>query len=187
MYRYFCLWAECFSYSVFLSTDGICLMHENHKKEQYFFDEKTVKRLADFASNFSNPCCLCAPTLGVELEKRGIKARTLDIDERFSHLKGFKKYDLYRPQALNEEFGIIICDPPFNIVKLSQLFDAIYMLSKPVQKMWISHLTERKFDVMGTFSIYGLYEVGFFPQYQIPQPETRIQFYGNENQHRPKA
>lgn len=154
-------------------------MHENHKKEQYFFDVGTVQKLADFASKFNNPCCLCAPMLGVELERRGVKTRILDIDERFSHLKGFMKYDLYQPKALNEEFGIIICDPPFKIVSLSQLFNAIRALSGPNQKMWISNLTHRKYDVIGTFAVYGLEETGFYPLYQIPQEPYKIQFFGN--------
>jgi hypothetical protein len=35
--------------------------------------------------------------LGVELEKRAVPTRVLDIDARFSHLSGFSKYDIYRP------------------------------------------------------------------------------------------
>jgi hypothetical protein len=153
-------------------------MHENHKKEQYFFNDETIQKLADFASQFENPCCLCTPTVGVELEKRGIQVTTLDTDERFSNLKGFIKYDLYRPIALDKKFGIILCDPPFNIVKLSQLFTAIRMLSAGFeQPLWISHPEERKYDVMATFFWFKLKETGFFPQYQIPQ--EHIQFYGN--------
>lgn len=154
-------------------------MIELHKKEQYFFDEDTVKKLADFAGKFQNPCCLCAPTLGVELEKRKIPVTTLDIDLRFSNLKGFVQYDLYKPVALDQKFGIIICDPPFNIVKLSQLFTAIRLLSTDKQPLWISHLARRKYDLMATFLWFKLRETGFFPSYQIPQEPNYIQFYGN--------
>ena len=58
-------------------------MYERQEIEQYFFDQPTLDHLAAFAARFSNPCCLCTPSLGEELEKRGVRATTLDLDERF--------------------------------------------------------------------------------------------------------
>src|SRR5687768_13477140 len=58
-------------------------MRERQEIEQYFFDTATLDHLARFAARFPNPCCLCTPSLGAELEARGVKAVTLDIDERF--------------------------------------------------------------------------------------------------------
>ena len=34
---------------------------EIHGKEQFFFDDATVARLADVAGEFERPCALCAP------------------------------------------------------------------------------------------------------------------------------
>lgn len=155
-------------------------MQEFHKKEQYFFDSTTLKTLADFVSKYHNPCCLCVPFLGTELEKRRIKVTTLDIDERFSRLKGFTKYDLYKPQPLDEEFDLIVCDPPFNAVSLSQLFKALKMLSTGYeQPMLVSHLKRRSNDIIATFTRFNLQPTGFHPQYQIPQHPTNIEFFGN--------
>ena len=67
--------------------------------------------------------------LGVELERRGVACATLDVDERFAHLQGFKKFDVYRPTWQAERFGAIFCDPPFWIVSLSQLCAAIRLLA----------------------------------------------------------
>jgi len=92
----------------------------NFTREQYFWTPETVTQLADIAARFENPACLCAPMLGVELERRGVACATLDVDERFAHLQGFKKFDVYRPTWQAERFGAIFCDPPFWIVSLSR-------------------------------------------------------------------
>jgi hypothetical protein len=105
-------------------------MYERHENEQYFFDGPTLETLAEVVAGFANPCCLCAPLLGRELERRGGAVRTLDIDMRFTHLKGFVPYDIYRPHWLGEAFGLIVCDPPFFNVSLSQLFAALRLLSR---------------------------------------------------------
>src|SRR3954470_9164171 len=104
-------------------------MHEKQEIEQYFFDEPTLAHLAAFAARFENPCCLCTPSLGQELERRNIHARSLDIDERFSVLPGFRLYDLSKPERLDEKFGLIICDPPFLNVSLDELLRAVTVLS----------------------------------------------------------
>ncbi len=58
-------------------------MYELHQNEQYFWDQATVAELADRVEPFILPCCLFAPLLGLELSRRGVECRTLDIDERF--------------------------------------------------------------------------------------------------------
>jgi len=101
---------------------------EHHHREQYFFDQKTLAELADFAAAFECPCCLCAPMLGRELHRRGRQVRVLDVDRRFADLSGFVEWDLYRPRHLEGEFDLIVCDPPFFNVSLSQLSTAIRLL-----------------------------------------------------------
>lgn len=165
-------------------------MYERHENEQYFFDEPTLSHLADFVQNFENPCCLCAPLLGTELERRGIRVATLDVDERFSHLRGFRHYDIYRPEWIGETFGLIVCDPPFFKVSLSQLFQAIRTLSRNDlnQPLLLSYLCRRSTNVLGTFARFGLQSTGYQPSYQTVQRAERnhIQFFGNlgEEQHR---
>jgi hypothetical protein len=158
-------------------------MYELHEHEQYFFDKPTLSRLADFVAQFENPCCLCAPLLGQELEKRGVQVRTLDIDERFAGLRGFRRYDIYRPQWLGQEFGLIICDPPFYGVSLSQLFTAIRLLSRNYysQPLLVSYLVRRSSSMIGTFTRFGLEPTGYRPGYQTIQKAERneIEFFGN--------
>lgn len=158
-------------------------MYEKHELEQYFYDSTTISRLADFVEGYSNPCCLCAPMIGRELTQRGVSVRVLDIDVRFADLPGFRSYDLYRPEWLGEEFGLIVCDPPFFNVSLSQLFAAIRLLSRHDyrQPLLLSYLSRRGSNLMGTFARFGLESTGCGPGYQTVQEAARndITFFGN--------
>jgi hypothetical protein len=158
-------------------------MYEKHENEQYFFEPGTLNHLADFVQQFENPCCLCAPMLGTALEARGVKVRVLDIDERFATLAGFLRYNIYKPQWLDEEFGLILCDPPFFNISLAQLFKTIRLLShnQYTQPILVSYLTRRSANLMGTFSNFGLNPTGYMPDYRTVQKLERneIEFYGN--------
>lgn len=158
-------------------------MEERHDREQYFFTPATTAHLAGFVSRFHNPCCLCAPSVGVELARRGVRVRILDIDERFAAAPGFRRYDLYRPEWLGEEFGIIVCDPPFFNVSLAQLFAALRLLGRNryEQPLLVSYLRRRGTNLEGTFTRFGLRATGYCPSYQTVQALERnqIEFFGN--------
>jgi hypothetical protein len=159
------------------------LMDEHREREQYFFDQATLDYLAGIVSRYSNPCCLCAPTLGAELEKRGVPARTLDIDDRFSGLTGFRRYDIAHPGWLGEEFGLIVCDPPFFNVSLSQLFRAVRLLSRHdySQPLMVSYLARRSGSLLRTFAPFNLRPTGYFPSYTTVEKveRNRIEFFAN--------
>jgi hypothetical protein len=158
-------------------------MRERQEIEQYFFDEATLDDLARFASRFDNPCCLCTPSLGEELEKRGVRATTLDLDKRFSHLGGFRPYDLARPESLGERFGIIICDPPFLTISLLQLFTAIEMLSQGdyAKPLLLNNLSSRARQITHVFAPFGLKSTGYRPGYRTIQNvgRNRMELFGN--------
>ena len=159
-------------------------MQERHEHEQYFFDRPTLATLAGVVAPFPRPCCLCAPLLGQELERRGVQVRTLDIDDRFAALAGFRRYDLYRPEWRDETFGLIVCDPPFFRVSLAQLFAAIRLLAHHdyTQPLLVSYLARREANLLGTFARFGLAPTGYRPRYQtVQEQDTRnaIAFYAN--------
>jgi hypothetical protein len=158
-------------------------MHEKPEIEQFFFDEPTLSQLAAFASTFDYPCCLCTPSLGQELEQRGVRVRTLDIDGRFSHLRGFQPYDLGSPRSLGERYGIIICDPPFLTVTLSQLLRVVEELSDGnySQPLLINYLASRAPAITSTFAAFRLRPTGFNPGYaRISNAgRNRMELYGN--------
>jgi len=158
-------------------------MQENHQREQYFYTPPTRARLAGFLQAYSSVCLLCAPTLGQEIEAAGRDVTVLDLDERFSALKGFRRWDLYRPQALGARFDLIFCDPPFYKVSLAQLFAAIRVLARGSfdQPLLMSHLIARAQDVTATFAPFDLARTGYSPDYvTVDQSGGRtIEVYGN--------
>ena len=158
-------------------------MYELHENEQYFFDGATLEYLTDFLSQYESPCCLSAPAVGKLLSERGAKVSVLDIDERFSQVPGFRRFDVFRPEWIGEKFDIILCDPPFFKVSLSQLFRAIRLLSQHdyLQPLLISYLVRREANICGTFSRFDLQPTGIFPTYQTVRScaKNDIEFFGN--------
>ena len=129
--------------------------------------------------------------VGRELAKRQVRARVLDIDERFSDVAGFVRYDIYRPLWLGEHFGVIVCDPPFWKVSLSQLFGAVRLLAKHdfTQPLAICYPTRRSANLMGAFARFGLQPSGFSPKYRTVQDTERnqIEFFANFDWNSPVA
>ena len=111
------------------------------------------------------------------------KLRLLDTDTRFADLPFFREWNLYRPTPLDESFDLILCDPPFFNVSLSQLFTAIRLLAKfdYSHKIAIAYLGRRESALLGTFARFNLAPTGFFPIYQTVQScaKNDIQFYAN--------
>ena len=158
-------------------------MEERHQREQYFFDRETLAALSDFVSRFERPCCLCAPMVGRELHRRGRTVRILDVDRRFADLPGFVEWDLYRPRHLDETFDLILCDPPFFNVSLSQLFTAVRLLAHfdLTSRVMISYPVRRSGAILGTFRPFALRATGYRPGYQTVQQcdNNDIEFYAN--------
>lgn len=158
-------------------------IEENHQNEQYFFDQTTINAICDWLEGFSNPCILCAPMVSSELHRRGQVICTLDIDLRFESLTGFKLWDIFRPAYLDEQFDIIVCDPPFFNVSLSQLYDALHILSHYdlTQKMFVSYLSRRADAFENVFHHFGMIRTGIFPKYQTVKncDRNEIEFFAN--------
>jgi|GEM_PF-1010075 len=166
-----------------LANSHLQPMHERHEHEQYFFDQGTLDHLAAFASDWKSPCGLCAPMLGKRLAEEGVPVTILDIDSRFAGIPGYRRFDVYRPEWLGQEFDLIICDPPFFNVSLSQLFDAIRTLAcnKFTQSILISFLSRRAPAIAGTFAPFEIRATGYFPSCQTVQKTEKnsIEFFGN--------
>lgn len=158
-------------------------MHEDHKREQYFFDPPTRRRLADIAEAHERPCCLCAPMIADELHLRRRPARVLDVDPRFAYLPGFVRWDIHRPVPLDERFDLIVCDPPFTRVSLAQLFAALRLLCHGdlATPILLCHLASRAADVCGALARFGMRPTEMEAGYVSVQPreENRVLVYAN--------
>ncbi len=156
---------------------------ERHEREQYFFDARTLDELAGFVAGFERPCLLCAPMVGRELHRRGRNVRVLDVDRRFADLPGFVEWDLYRPRHLDGPFDLVLCDPPFFNVSLSQLFTAVRLLCHfdLTGNVMISYPVRRRGALLGTFAPFNLAPTGYRPGYLTVQrcEKNDIEFYAN--------
>lgn len=158
-------------------------MYELHKNEQYFFDDATIEHLCSFFLAYQNICVLCAPMLGRALSEAKKNVTILDIDDRFANIKGYRNWNIYKPEWINQTFDIIFCDPPFFNVSLSQLFKAIRMLSHNnfEQRLMLSYLTRRSSAVTGSFHLFNLKPTGYFPSYVTVQrtEKNEIEIFSN--------
>lgn len=164
-------------------------MYELHKNEQYFFDNETLKKFSNYIINtdYRPICCLCVPLLGKKLIDIGIfpaDIDILDIDKRFSNLASFVYYNIAKPSYINYVYSLIICDPPFFSLSLSQLFNSIYKLThfNFKCKILISYLKRRESALLGTFNAFNLKPTGFYPKYQTVDTSSdrnKIEFYSN--------
>ncbi|MEO0740179.1 MAG: RNA 2'-phosphotransferase [Bacteroidota bacterium] len=156
---------------------------ERHDREQYFFDADTRDALADALAAYDHVCCFCAPTLAETLAKRGQQVTLLDLDGRFADVPGFQRYDLTKPEWLEAEFDVIVCDPPFFTVSLTQLRQALAMLShhRAEVPVLVAYLTRRDRKLLTTFADHDFWPTGFFPSYKTvaDTEKNEIQFYGN--------
>ena len=155
----------------------------DNPSEAHLFDEATAAELASVFADFDRPCTLCAPTVGRALHDRGIAATVLDTDLRFADLPGFVRWDLRRPAYLGEEYGVIVCDPPFLGVSLSQLGAAVSMLARwgGVTPLAITYPARREGAIWGALRRYNLWPTGYFPVYRngAKAGGDGIQFYAN--------
>lgn len=158
-------------------------VEEQHGREQYFFDSATIERLADFVGSFERPCCLCAPMVGRALHERGKSVAVLDVDHRFEDLPGFVEWDLFRPRHLSEQFDLILVDPPFFNVSLSQLFTAVRLLAHfdLSQKLMIAYPVRRQAALLQVFARFQLSSSGWKPGYLTVQncDRNEIEFFAN--------
>lgn len=92
-------------------------------------------------------------------------------------------FDLYRPHWLGQDFDVVVCDPPFFNVSLSQLFNAVRVVARNDfdQALLLCYLRRRESAVVGTFARFGLQATGYFPTYQTVQKTERneVEFFGN--------
>lgn len=158
-------------------------MLERHELEQYFWDTATIEWLCERLQRFVRPCCLGAPFLGRELVTRGVEVATLDIDERFSSIAGFVRWDMYRPSWIGDKFDVIVCDPPFWKVSLSQLFRAIRLLAHHdfAQPLLLCYPQRRAANLCGTFARFDLASTGRLATYLTVQSNENdpIEFFAN--------
>lgn len=157
-------------------------MQENHQREQYWFNEPTLKRLGQLVGQYDDAVALCCPMLGQYMVDRKVTPPTvLDIDPRFEGEHWFKTWNIHRPAKLSFKPKLVIVDPPFKTIKLDRLWAALRVIvdddfTTPVVFSWLKRTENR---LLGVFSQYGMQPTGLVPGYVSCNPEAEL--YANFN------
>jgi len=142
---------------------------ERYDLEQYFWTEDTVQRLIEALQFTPDCCCLTTPSLGVGFHNMGREEVVLDIDTRFAYLPRFRYFDILLPQGSeDEQFRIVVMDPPFFYISMDKLLEAVLCITKGDThnvKLMIGFLKREEKILLNTFKDFQLRETNFQLEY----------------------
>ena len=127
-------------------------------------------------------CLICAPSLSKAFyDQLGYVVTCLDIDRRFEDLPGFCYFDLQKPdecqdpRVLQNEFEIIIFDPPFFYITLDQMSSALKVVSKystnhAKMTIGMSFMVRDETQVKQSFSQFKLERTNLNLEYATVKP-----------------
>ena len=102
---------------------------EDHRYEQFFYNEQTSNELYQLVELYNRPILLCNPTLAVLAEKKGQTYKLLDRDTRFNFLSGYEQFSLAEPHLIaNYEHDAIFIDPPFANITPMQIATCLQLM-----------------------------------------------------------
>ncbi len=140
---------------------------EKRELEQFFWTSKTVKNLLKACEYITNTCCFTTPSLAEGFREIGRDEKLLDIDERFSYMPRFEKFDIINPHKIEEKYNILVIDPPFFNVTTKQLFDATNVITNNdySTRIVIAYMKRFEYALLETFKPYGISETNLMPEY----------------------
>jgi hypothetical protein len=105
---------------------------EDHRYEQFFYDDATARQLYHLVDLYERPLLLCNPTLAVLAEKKKSKPSycLLDRDDRFNFLSGYRPFSLTEPHLITDyEYDAVFVDPPFANVTPQQVARCLRLMA----------------------------------------------------------
>lgn len=142
--------------------------------EQYFWTEDTVDRLVDSLQYMNDCCCLTTPSLGHGFYSKGREEVVLDIDTRFDYLPKFRYFDILSPEHHDEEFRIIVMDPPFFYIPMETIYEAVMVLTRGDTgrrtKLMIGFLKREEKHLLDVFKEFNLRPTNFQLEYATVKP-----------------
>ena len=70
-------------------------------------------------------CCLCTPSLAHKWHTGEREEVLFDIDTRFSYMPRFRYYDMKNPEPIDNEFRLLVIDPPFFAIPIELVREAV--------------------------------------------------------------
>ena len=146
---------------------------ERHDLEQYFWSTKTVSQLQHALEYQPDVCCLTTPSLAHAWYEQDRHEVLLDIDTRFEYLPRYRYFDLRAPvKAPDENFSIIVVDPPFFYIPMQQIRDAVLTVTggRTGVPLLIGFLRREERSLLETFTDFGITETKFPLEYATVKP-----------------
>jgi hypothetical protein len=147
---------------------------ENHNYEQFFWTKNVVDKIIN-SINYQYTeqiCCFTTPSVAHQMHTNGQDQVLLDIDKRFNYLPKFKYYDAYHPEKLSEEFRLLIIDPPFFMVPINIIKEAVDVITHNDYntKIIIAYIKRKEKELLNAFKEYNLYPTNFSLEYVSIKP-----------------
>lgn len=165
-------------------------LKEDHKYEQFFWSKNVVNNIINSIGCQYNEkiCCLTTPSLAHQLHVNGQDEVLLDIDKRFNYLPKFKYYDVYDPKQLNNDFRILIIDPPFFAIPIEQIRRAVDILTNYNYNTFIiiAYIKRNEKRLRLAFKDYKLFPTTFPLEYVSIKPNKWSNFVLYANIELPK-
>lgn len=131
---------------------------EDHAHEQFFYDDKTNRRLFECLDRFKLPLLLCNPSLAVLAEEAKRPYILLDRDRRFRFLSGFREFSLTAPFLVNAPYDAIFLDPPFANITPAQLVRCLRLMAPSQAQqsvpLFLAYNSEREDAILEAFEGY---------------------------------
>lgn len=140
---------------------------EDHRYEQFFYDDATAQQLYQIVDLYDQPLLLCNPTLAVMAEKKGKPYKLLDRDVRFNFLSGYEMFSLTEPHLItNYDFDAIFIDPPFANVTPEEVAQCLRLMGANSKKdmdknedgipLWVAYNSKREEKLLDALNGNGL-------------------------------
>jgi len=155
-------------------------INENHKYEQFFWTKNVVDNIINsIGYNYIEEiCCFTTPSIAHQLHQDGRNEVLLDIDTRFNYLPKFKYYNAYDPVQLDENFKLLIIDPPFFAVPIEIIRDAVDTITNKNYntKIIIAYIKRNENSLRSAFQNYKLFPTNFPLEYVTIKPNKWSNF-----------
>ncbi|EGB02617.1 hypothetical protein AURANDRAFT_68716 [Aureococcus anophagefferens] len=136
-------------------TLGATQIEEDHRHEQFFYDEPTSRRMLALVDGYETPLLVCNPSLAARRDAAGGDYLLLDRDERFASLK-FRAFDLRAPEPVDYAFDALFLDPPFANVGVAELAAATRTLMGAAPRpLYVGYNAKRAAELEAAFAEFA--------------------------------
>lgn len=126
---------------------------EDHRFEQFFYDDKTANQIYQVVDLYDRPLLLCNPTLAVIAEKKSKEYKLLDRDTRFDFLDGYQEFSLTEPHLITDYYFDAVCiDPPFANVTPDQVARCLSLMGADQVPLWVAYNSKREEKLLGALN-----------------------------------